>query len=65
MIQRAQRNGKSIYFLEYKNKLALEAMIEESKSKVISYRDLASMSQVFDVKLSSKEKQSFLLRKNK
>lgn len=64
MIQRAQKDAKSIYFLEDKNKLALGAMIKESKSRVISYRDLASMSQVFDVKLSSKEKRSFLLKKS-
>ena len=62
VIQRAQRRGESIYFLEEKNKLALDAMIRESKSRVISYQDLASISHVFDVKLNSKEKKSFLLR---
>lgn len=44
MIKRAQINGKkSVYFLEDKNKTALQAIIEDKKSRVISYHELASI----------------------
>jgi len=56
VIQRAQVDNKSFYFLDDKNKIALKAMLDLRKSKVISYHDLASMSQVFGVSLSSVEK---------
>lgn len=56
VIQRAQVNNKSFYFLDDKNKIALKAMLDMRKSKVISYHDLARMSQVFGVNLSPVEK---------
>ena len=41
VIQRAQVDNKSFYFLDDKNKIALKAMLDMRKSKVISYHDLA------------------------
>ena len=56
MVKRANYKGRSLYFLEDKNKVALHAMIKQKESRVISYHDLSNMSRIFDVKLSSKEK---------
>lgn len=64
-IQRVQIDNKSIYFLEHKNKIALKAMIERQKSKVISYHDLVRMTQVFNIKLSTIEKNELRGKKNK
>ena len=64
VIKRSQIDGKkAVYYLEDKNKIALQAMIEDKRSKVISYHDLASMSQVFNVNLLKKEKRSLIGRK--
>jgi hypothetical protein len=65
VIQRVQVDNKAVYYLNDKNKIALQSMIQRKKSKIFSYQELASMSKVFDVYLSSKEKRSFLLRKGK
>ena len=63
-IKRSQVNGKkTVYYLEDKNKKALKSIIENKGSKVISYHELASMSQVFDVNLSKKEKHRLVGRK--
>ena len=56
VIQIARVNNKSFYFLDDKKKIALKAMLEKRKSKVISYHDLARMSKVFGVNLSPVEK---------
>ena len=56
MIKRANYKGRSLYFLEDYSKTALNAMIQQKESRVISYHDLLNMSRIFDVKLSSKEK---------
>jgi len=64
MIQRAQVDNKAVYYLSDKNKLALQSMIMLRKSKVFSYQELANISRIFDIKLSGKEKQSFLLKKS-
>lgn len=66
VIRRSQIDGKkTVYYLEDKNKKALRSTIENKGSKVISYHDLASMSQVFDVNLSKKEKRSLVGRKQR
>lgn len=39
-------------------------MIQSRKSKIFSYQELSSMSKVFDVKLSKKDKKSILSQKN-
>ena len=64
MIQRAQVEGRSVYYLSEKNKIALQSLIHSKKSKVISYQELSSISRVYNVKLSKKEKKSVLSKKN-
>jgi hypothetical protein len=56
MIKRANYKGRSLYFLEDYSKTALNAMIKQKESRVISYHDLSNMSRIFNVTLSSKEK---------
>jgi hypothetical protein len=63
MIQHARVDGTSMYFLEDKNKKALQAMLESQKSRIFSYHDLAGMSRVFDVHLKREEKHRFLGKK--
>ncbi|MCJ7572195.1 MAG: hypothetical protein MUO82_10040, partial [Candidatus Thermoplasmatota archaeon] len=65
VIQRAQVDGKSFYFLNDKNKITLKAVLEKRKSKIISYHDLARISQVFNVNLSSSEKKMLIGKKEK
>jgi hypothetical protein len=63
-IKRTQVNGKkAVYYLEDKNKKALQSVIENKGSKVIGYYELAKMSKVFDVNLSKKEKTGLIGRK--
>ena len=51
MIKRSQFKNKSIYYLEDKNKLALQAMMKQDTSRIISYQELSLMSQVFNTDL--------------
>jgi len=57
MIQRTQVEGKAIYYLSDKNKVALQAMMKTKHSKIISYQELKSISKVFGVNLDTVEKQ--------
>ena len=59
MIKRVQFKNKLIYYLEDKSNAALQEMIKQNKSRVVSYHDLLNMSKIFDVKLTSKEKEKF------
>jgi len=52
-----------VYYLEDKNKKALQSVIEKKGSKVINYYELANMSHVFNISLSKKEKHSLLGKK--
>ena len=63
IIKRSQFNGKSIYYLEDKNKIALESMIKTHKNRVIKYRDLTALSKLFNVKITSYEKKDLFDRK--
>ena len=65
MIKRAEVNKRTVYYLSDKNKIALQSIVELKKSKIFSYQELSSMSRIFDVKLSKKEKKSILSHKNK
>ena len=65
MIKRAQYKGKSIYFLEDKNKIALQMMVKQKKSRVIDYWNLASVARIFGVNLSTDEKHSLFDKKPK
>ena len=63
-IKRTQVNGKkTVYYLEDKIKKALQSVIGNKGSKVISYYDLARMSNVFQINLSNKEKNTLLGKK--
>jgi hypothetical protein len=56
MIKRANYKGCSLYFLEDYSKIALNAMIHQKESRILSYHDLSNMSRIFDLKLSKKDK---------
>jgi len=60
VIKRSQFKNKSIYYLEDKNKLALQEMMIQNKSRIISFQDLSRMSQVFNTDLEIKQKRVFL-----
>jgi hypothetical protein len=64
-IRRTKMYGKTIYYLDDKSKTAAKALLEASNKKVMSYHDLANVSQVFDINLSKKDKNSVLSRKDK
>ena len=59
-IRRSQFKNKSIYYLEDKNKLALQEMMKRDTSGIISYQELSRMSQVFNTDLEIQQKRSFL-----
>ncbi len=63
VIKRSQYKNKSIYYLEDKNKLALQEMMTQNKSRIISFQDLGRMSQVFNTDLEIKQKRAFLGKK--
>jgi len=65
MIQRTQIDGQSIYYLSDKNKNALQAMITQKKSRILSYQELKSITKVFGVDLSTNEKQQYVRVPNK
>ena len=60
MIQRTQIDGHSIYHLSDKNKNALQAMITQKKSRILSYQELESITKVFGVDLSRDEKHGYV-----
>ena len=60
MVKRAEFDRYVVYYLDDKNKLALQAMIDQKESRVISYRELGNMSKVFNVDLRRHEKHKFL-----
>jgi hypothetical protein len=59
-IRRTKINGKMIYYLDDKSKIATEAFLKASNKKVISYQELKQITKVFDTKLSKKEKIGYL-----
>ena len=46
--------------MEDKNKLALQEMMKQNKSKIVSFQELSRMSQVFNTDLEIKQKRVFL-----
>ncbi|MCK4416455.1 MAG: hypothetical protein KAU84_04805 [Thermoplasmatales archaeon] len=60
VIKRSQFKNKSIYYLEEKNKLALQEMMKQDTSRIISYQELSRMSQVFNTDLEIQQKRVFL-----
>jgi hypothetical protein len=61
-IRRSQFKGKSCYYLEDKNKLALLELMKQNTSRIISYQDIAKACQVFNTDIEIHEKMSFLGR---
>ncbi|VVB61114.1 Uncharacterised protein [uncultured archaeon] len=59
-IKRSQFKNKSCYYLEDKNKLALLELMKQNTSRIISYQDLAKVSQVFNTDIDIHEKRVFL-----
>ena len=59
-IKRSQFKGKSCYYLEDKNKLALLEMMRQNPSRIISFQELARVSQVFNADIEIYEKRAFL-----
>jgi hypothetical protein len=59
-IKRSQFKNKSIYYLEDKNKLALQEMMKQDTSRIISFQELGRMSQVFNTDLEIQQKRVFL-----
>ncbi|UCD14425.1 MAG: hypothetical protein JSW60_03145 [Thermoplasmatales archaeon] len=60
VIKRSQFKNKSVYYLKDKNKLALLEMMKQDTSRIISYQELAKMTQVFNTDISIHEKRRFL-----
>ncbi len=60
VIKRSQFKNRSIYYLEDKNKLALQAMMKQDTSRIISYQELSLMSKVFNTNLEIQQKRRFL-----
>jgi len=60
VIKRSQFKNKSIYYLEDKNKLALQEMMKQDTSRIISYQELSLMSKVFNTDLEIQQKRRFL-----
>jgi len=63
MIQRSQVGRGAVYYLNDKNKIALQSIIQHRKSKIFCYQELSEISNVFDVNLSKKEKIGLLGKK--
>ena len=61
-IKRSQFKGKSCYYLEDKNKLALLELMKQNTSRIISYQDIAKACQVFNTDIEIQEKRAFLGR---
>jgi len=62
-IKRSQFKGKSCYYLEDKNKLALLEMMKQDTSRIISYQELGRMTKVFNTSIEIEQKKAFLGRK--
>jgi hypothetical protein len=60
VIQRTQVDGRSIYHLSDKNRIALQAVMKKKHSKIISYQELKSITKVFGINLDTYEKQSYV-----
>lgn len=60
MIQYSRLSKKGIYYLNEKNKLALQTLLETKRSRIIDYQELSQMLNVFNVKADYDEKKAFL-----
>ncbi len=60
MVHRAEMGKRSIFFLEGKNKAALCAFLENQGTRLIDFHKLIGISEIFDVRLSKREKPGLL-----
>lgn len=63
MIHCSRFKNKALYYLDDKNKKALQSLLEIDRSKIINYLELGEMLQVFNVKVDVDEKKTFLGKK--
>ena len=54
-IQRAEADGRSIYFLEDKADKATNAFLRSKRKKIMSYQELKGITKLFGVDLSREE----------
>jgi hypothetical protein len=59
-IKRSQFKNRSIFYLEDKNKLALQEMLKQNSSRIINYQELERACQVFNTNLEIEKKRRFL-----
>lgn len=62
MICYSRFNGKAVFYLDEKNKTALQSLLENGSSRIISYQELSQMLRIFDIKVDGDEKRAFLGR---
>jgi hypothetical protein len=63
-LHRAKMNRKTIFYLEGHEDDATRAFLGVINKKIISYKELAGITDVFHANLSKQEKQAFLSRNN-
>jgi hypothetical protein len=56
MIQHTRIDYQRVYYLSDRNKIALQAMISQKKTRILSYQELKSFTKMFGVDLSCDEK---------
>jgi len=54
--------GKNIFFIEGKEDVAVRALLEVIRRKIISYQELKQITKVFGTDLSGREKEAFLFK---
>ena len=59
-IRRKKLYGKMIYYLDEKSSITLQAFLENSKKKIISYQELKQITNIFDTDLSKDEKYRYI-----
>ncbi|MBU0498234.1 MAG: hypothetical protein KKC68_02035 [Candidatus Thermoplasmatota archaeon] len=64
MIRLSRANGRSVYYLDDRNKLALRSLMKMNQSRIISYQELKAISNIFGISLDSRDKQQLVRYKN-
>jgi hypothetical protein len=65
MIQYARYGNKAVFYLEDRNKAALQSVLDRSQSRIVSYHDLGEMLRIFSIEADSGEKKAFLGKKKR
>lgn len=60
MIQHTRIDYQWVFYLSDKNKIALQAMISQKKTRILSYQELKSFTKMFGVDLSCDEKHKYV-----